>query len=155
MCQGSSLRSAPQFCCQLNIIFNKTLVTKWLCEIIIIFVASDLDEGPHVKRVKEHKVNRKPSGMGKMLGLGELGDIGGNNNEYKEDTRLEDRLAMEAEEEKKYETGEGYGTGGGGAGGGGGGGGGWEDGGKGVNWATNIQRQDAAEVKMTMSKMPH
>ena len=78
-----------------------------------------------------------------MMGLGELGDLGGNNNGYKEDTRLEDRLAMEAEEEKKYETGEGYG---GGGGGGGGGGAGWEDGGKGVNWATNIQRQDAAEV---------
>lgn len=77
-----------------------------------------------------------------MMGLGELGDLGGNNNEYKEDTRLEDRLAMEAEEEKKYETGEGYG-----GGGGGGGGAGWEDSGKGVNWATNIQRQDAAEVK--------
>lgn len=115
--------------------------------------ASDLDEGPHVKRVKEHKVNRKPSGMGKMLGLGELGDIGGNNNEYKEDTRLEDRLAMEAEEEKKYETGEGYGTGGGGAGGGGGGGGGWEDGGKGVNWATNIQRQDAAEKQSIQAQV--
>ena len=77
-----------------------------------------------------------------MMGLGELGDLAGNNNEYKEDTRLEDRLALEAEEEKKYETGEGYG-----GGGGGGGGAGWEDSGKGVNWATNIQRQDAAEVK--------
>ena len=78
-----------------------------------------------------------------MMGLGELGELGGNNNDYKEDTRLEDRLAMEAEEEKKYETGEGYG----GGGGGGGAGAGWEDGGKGVNWATNIQRQDAAEVR--------
>lgn len=74
-------------------------------------LVSYTDEGPHIKRVKEHKVNRKPGGLGKMMGLGELGDIGGNNNDYKEDTRLEDRLAMEAEEEKKYETGEGYGTG--------------------------------------------
>ncbi|XP_022788540.1 spidroin-1-like isoform X4 [Stylophora pistillata] len=113
---------------------------------------SDLDEGPHIKRVKEHKVNRKPGGMGKMLGLGELGDLGGNNNEYKEDTRLEDRLAMEAEEEKKYETGEGYGTGGGG-GGGGGAGGGWEDGGKGANWASNIQRQDAAEKQSIQAQV--
>lgn len=109
----------------------------------LLFSVSYTDEGPHIKRVKEHKVNRKPGGLGKMMGLGELGDIGGNNNDYKEDTRLEDRLAMEAEEEKKYETGEGYGTGGGG----GGAGAGWEDGGKGVNWATNIQRQDAAEVR--------
>lgn len=113
---------------------------------------SDLDEGPHIKRVKEHKVNRKPGGVGKMLGLGELGDLGGNNNEYKEDTRLEDRLAMEAEEEKKYETGEGYGTGGGG-GGGGGAGGGWEDGGKGANWASNIQRQDAAEKQSIQAQV--
>ena len=115
------------------------LLTLWL----YIFSVSDIDEGPHIKRVKEHKVNRKPGGLGKMMGLGELGDLGGNNNDYKEDTRLEDRLAMEAEEEKKYETGEGYGTGGGG----GGTGAGWADGGKGVNWATNIQRQDAAEVR--------
>ena len=100
----------------------------------------DDDEREGIKRVKEHKVNRKP--RGKMLGLRGMGDLGGNSNEYKEDTRLEDRLAMEAEEEKKYETGEGYGTGGGA----GGGGTGWDDAGKGVNWATNIQRQDAAEV---------
>lgn len=100
-------------------------------------VSDDDDEGGHIKRVKEHKVNRKPGG--KMMGVGGI-DIGGNSNDYKEDTKLEDRLAMEAEEEKKYETGEGYGTGGGG------GGTGWDDGGKGVNWATNIQRQDAAEV---------
>ena len=101
--------------------------------------ASESDEGPHIKRVKEHKVNQKPSGMSKMLRLSEMGELGGGNNDYKEDTRLEDRLALEAEEEKKYETGEGYG-------GGGGNGGGWDDGTKGVNWATNIQRQDAAEV---------
>lgn len=92
---------------------------------------NDDEEGSHIKRVKEHKVNRKPG----------FSDFGGSNNDYKEDTKLEDRLAMEAEEEKKYETGEGYGPGGGG-----GGGAGWEDGAKGVNWATNIQRQDAAEV---------
>ena len=94
-------------------------------------LGNDDDEGSHIKRVKEHKVNRKPG----------FSDFGGNNNDYKEDTKLEDRLAMEAEEEKKYETGEGYGPGGGG-----GGGAGWDDGAKGVNWATNIQRQDAAEV---------
>lgn len=110
------------------------------------FSVSDIDEGPHIKRVKEHKVNRKPGGMSKMLGLGELGELGANNDNYKEDTRLEDRLAMEAEEEKKYETGEGYGGGGGGGGGGAGGGAGWDEGGKGGNWASNIQRQDAAEV---------
>ncbi|XP_078376415.1 uncharacterized protein LOC144659782 isoform X3 [Oculina patagonica] len=110
-------------------------------------LVSDVDEGPHIKRVKEHKVNRKPGGMGKMMGLGELGDLAGNNNAYKEDTRLEDRLAMEAEEEKKYETGEGYG------GGGGGGGAGWGDGGKGVNWATNIQRQDAAEKQSIQAQV--
>ncbi|XP_020612927.1 uncharacterized PE-PGRS family protein PE_PGRS46-like isoform X2 [Orbicella faveolata] len=112
-------------------------------------LVSDIDEGPHIKRVKEHKVNRKPGGIGKMMGLGELGDLGGNNNDYKEDTRLEDRLAMEAEEEKKYETGEGYG----GGGGGGGAGAGWEDGGKGVNWATNIQRQDAAEKQSIQAQV--
>lgn len=106
---------------------------------MITLLGHDDEEGNRMKRVKEHKVNRKPSG--RTLNLGGMGDLGGNNNDYKEDTRLEDRLAMEAEEEKKYETGEGYGTGGGG-----GGGAGWDDGGKGVNWATNIQRQDAAEV---------
>lgn len=108
---------------------------------IFFFQVNDDDEESHMKRVKEHKVNRKPGG--KMLGFSEMSDIGGSNNEYKEDTRLEDRLALQAEEEKKYETGEGYGTGGGG-----GGGAGWDDGVKGVNWATNIQRQDAAEVTM-------
>lgn len=111
------------------------------------FLVNEDDEGGHMKRVKEHKVNRKPGGVRKMLGLGGMGEMGGVNNDYKEDTRLEDRLAMEAEEEKKYETGEGYGTGGGG-----GGGAGWDDGGKGVNWATNIQRQDAAEVTVAMTK---
>ncbi|XP_073235182.1 uncharacterized protein [Porites lutea] len=97
------------------------------------------EEGSHIKRVKEHKVNRKPG----------FSDFGGNNNDYKEDTKLEDRLAMEAEEEKKYETGEGYGPGGGG----GGGGAGWEDGAKGVNWATNIQRQDAAEKQSIQAQV--
>lgn len=106
----------------------------------------DDEEGNRMKRVKEHKVNRKPSG--RTLNLGGMGDLGGNNNDYKEDTRLEDRLAMEAEEEKKYETGEGYGTGGGG-----GGGAGWDDGGKGVNWATNIQRQDAAEKQSIQAQV--
>lgn len=107
----------------------------------------DDDEGNNSKRVKEHKVNRKPSR--KMLGLGGFGDLGGNNNDYKEDTRLEDRLAMEAEEEKKYETGEGYGAGGGG----GGGGAGWDEASKGVNWATNIQRQDAAEKQSIQAQV--
>ncbi|XP_068721034.1 secreted protein C-like isoform X6 [Montipora capricornis] len=107
----------------------------------------DDDEGNNSKRVKEHKVNRKPSR--KMLGLGGFGDLGGNNNDYKEDTRLEDRLAMEAEEEKKYETGEGYGAGGGG----GGGGTGWDEASKGVNWATNIQRQDAAEKQSIQAQV--
>lgn len=99
---------------------------------------NDDEEGSHIKRVKEHKVNRKPG----------FSDFGGNNNDYKEDTKLEDRLAMEAEEEKKYETGEGYGPGGGG-----GGGAGWEDGAKGVNWATNIQRQDAAEKQSIQAQV--
>ena len=97
--------------------------------------------------MKEHRVNRKP--RGKMLGLRGISNLRGNSDDYKEDTRLEDRLAMEAEEEKKYETGEGYGTGGGA----GGGGAGWDDAGKGVNWATNIQRQDAAEVVQTLNTM--
>ncbi|KAJ7386768.1 hypothetical protein OS493_006793 [Desmophyllum pertusum] len=116
-------------------------------------LVSDIDEGPHIKRVKEHKVNRKPGGMSKMLGLGELGELGANNDNYKEDTRLEDRLAMEAEEEKKYETGEGYGGGGGGGGGGAGGGAGWDEGGKGGNWETNIQRQDAAEKQSIQAQV--
>lgn len=101
-------------------------------------IGNDDEEGSHIKRVKEHKVNRKPG----------FSDFGGNNNDYKEDTKLEDRLAMEAEEEKKYETGEGYGPGGGG-----GGGAGWEDGAKGVNWATNIQRQDAAEKQSIQAQV--
>ena len=111
---------------------------------IYLFSVNDDDEGNHMKRVKEHKVSRKPGG--KILRLSEMGDIGGSNSEYKEDTRLEDRLALQAEEEKKYETGEGYGTGGGG------GGAGWDDGAKGINWATNIRRQDAAEVTHLMQR---
>ena len=109
--------------------------------------SEDDDEKEGTKRVKEHRVNRKP--RGKMLGLRGISNLRGNSDDYKEDTRLEDRLAMEAEEEKKYETGEGYGTGGGA----GGGGTGWDDAGKGVNWATNIQRQDAAEVVQTLDTM--
>ncbi|XP_067022522.1 secreted protein C-like isoform X7 [Acropora muricata] len=105
------------------------------------------DEKEGTKRVKEHRVNRKP--RGKMLGLRGIGNLRGNSDDYKEDTRLEDRLAMEAEEEKKYETGEGYGTGGGA----GGGGAGWDDAGKGVNWATNIQRQDAAEKQSIQAQV--
>ncbi|XP_029199293.2 spidroin-1-like isoform X9 [Acropora millepora] len=109
--------------------------------------SEDDDEKEGTKRVKEHRVNRKP--RGKMLGLRGIGNLRGNSDDYKEDTRLEDRLAMEAEEEKKYETGEGYGTGGGA----GGGGAGWDDAGKGVNWATNIQRQDAAEKQSIQAQV--
>lgn len=116
-------------------------LTKWRA----FSDSEDDDEKEGTKRVKEHRVNRKPGG--KMLGLRGMSNLRGNSDEYKEDTRLEDRLAMEAEEEKKYETGEGYGTGGGA----GGGGAGWDDAGKGVNWATNIQRQDAAEVVRTLN----
>lgn len=101
---------------------------------VLFFLVSYIDEGFYIKWVKEYKVNWKLGGLGKMMGLGELGDIGGNNNDYKEDIRLEDCLVMEVEEEKKYEIGEGYGIGGGG----GGVGVGWEDGGKGVNWVMNI-----------------
>lgn len=109
--------------------------------------SEDDDEKEGTKRVKEHRVNRKP--RGKMLGLRGISNLRGNSDDYKEDTRLEDRLAMEAEEEKKYETGEGYGTGGGA----GGGGAGWDDAGKGVNWATNIQRQDAAEKQSIQAQV--
>lgn len=89
-------------------------------------------------RVKEHRVHRKP-GLSHLMGMNELGDIGNSNtNSYKEDTKLEDRLALEAEEEKKYE--DGYG------------GNRWEDGPTGGgssrgSWSTNIQKQDAAEVR--------
>ena len=80
--------------------------------------------------------------------LGEVGDAGGTSNSYKEDTSLEDRLALEAEEEKKYENGEGYG-----------GGENWNDGvggGKGANWASNIRQQDVAEVRTeTCAVLPH
>lgn len=88
-------------------------------------------------RVKEHRVHRKP--LSHLLGMSELGDLGNSNGpaSYKEDTKLEDRLALEAEEEKKYE--DGYG------------GNQWEDGptggSKGGSWSTNIQKQDAAEVR--------
>lgn len=70
------------------------------------------------------------------MGMNELGDIGNSNSaSYKEDTKLEDRLALEAEEQKKYD--DGYG------------GNQWDDGpqgGKGGSWSNNIQKQDAAEV---------
>ncbi|KAK3753278.1 hypothetical protein QZH41_015220, partial [Actinostola sp. cb2023] len=72
-------------------------------------------------------------------------DITGNTNtaSYKEDTKLEDRLALEAEEEKKYE--DGYG------------GSQWDDGpaggSKGGSWSTNIQRQDAAEKQSIQAQV--
>ena len=76
-------------------------------------------------------------GISKLGGLSPLNLLGtGGSNSYKEDTNLEDRLALEAEEEKKYENGESYG--------------GYDDGvatDKSANWETNIQRQDAAEVR--------
>lgn len=76
-------------------------------------------------------------GISKLDGsLGPLSLAGAaGSNSYKEDTKLEDRLAMEAEEEKKFENGESYG--------------GYDEGvatDKSANWESNIQRQDAAEV---------
>ncbi|XP_032241337.2 spidroin-1 isoform X1 [Nematostella vectensis] len=90
------------------------------------------------KRVKEHRVHRKPS-LSRLMGIGDMGDSG-NSNSYKEDTKLEDRLAMEAEEEKKYE--DGYG------------GSQWDSGAeKGASWASNIQRQDAAEKQSIQAQV--
>lgn len=92
-----------------------------------------------MKRIKEHRVHGKPS-LSHLMGMSELGDVSSNTNSYKEDTKLEDRLALEAEEEKKYE--DGYG------------GQGWDDGPAGNSkgsWSTNIQRQDAAEVMVTQN----
>lgn len=108
----------------------------------IAYSTESEDESEHtaLKRVKEHRVQHgKPqSGLSHLMGMSELGDIAPNTNSYKEDTKLEDRLAIEAEEEKKYE--DGYG------------GQGWDDGPAGASkgagsWSTNIQRQDAAEVR--------
>lgn len=119
----------------LNILWIEGLIYQY-----VFLENEDDDEGNNSKRVKEYKVNWKLSR--KMFGLGGFGDFGGNNNDYKEDIRLEDCLVMEVEEEKKYEIGEGYGVGGGG----GGGGVGWDEVLKGVNWVINIQRQDVVEV---------
>ncbi|XP_031558210.1 uncharacterized protein LOC116294696 isoform X4 [Actinia tenebrosa] len=101
------------------------------------------DESEHtaMKRIKEHRVHRKPS-LSHLMGMAELGDVSSNTNAYKEDTKLEDRLALEAEEEKKYE--DGYG------------GQGWDDGPAGNSkgsWSTNIQKQDAAEKQSIQAQV--
>ena len=86
-------------------------------------------------------MTRKLGPHHKGHGIFDFSDISSSNSPraYTEDTGLEDRLAMEAEEEKKYETGENYGGWGGGGGAGKSGISSWD-------LQSNIQKQDAAEV---------